>query len=141
MATAAEIVGEKLPDNAGEDSVTILPALLGKTSHALHEAIVNESANGSLAIRQGPWKLELCPDSGGWSDPKPGKAEGLPAVQLYNLSQEIGERRNLEAEHPEIVERLTRLLQKYIDEGRSTPGKPQRNDTPVRIWGPLGKRG
>lgn len=141
MATAADIVGEELPDNAGEDSVTILPALLGKTSKTLHEAIVNESSNGSLAIRQGPWKLEFCPDSGGWSEPKPGNAKGLPPVQLYNLTEEIGERKNLQAEHPEIVRKLTRLLEDYVDKGRSTPGKPQRNDTPTRIWGPAGKRG
>ncbi|HOT51839.1 MAG TPA: sulfatase-like hydrolase/transferase, partial [Candidatus Hydrogenedentes bacterium] len=32
MATAADITGQKLPDNAGEDSVSFLPALLGQTS-------------------------------------------------------------------------------------------------------------
>ncbi len=142
MATAAEIADEKLPDNAGEDSVSFLPALLGITSQTLHEGVVHQSTNGSLAIRQGPWKLEFCPDAGGSGKPSPDKAgvADLPPLQLYNLSQDIGERENLQAEHPDIVERLTRLLQKYIDEGRSTPGKPQRNDRNVDIWGPRGKR-
>jgi hypothetical protein len=27
-----------------------------------------------------------------------------------------------------VVQRLTALLKKYIVEGRSTPGKPQKND-------------
>ena len=75
MATCAEILGAKLPDNAGEDSVSILPALLGTDKAPLHEAVVHHSINGSFAIRQGKWKLELCADSGGWSDPKPGSKE------------------------------------------------------------------
>lgn len=40
MATSAEIVGAKLPDNAGEDSVSLLPVLLGtaKTRARGHRA-------------------------------------------------------------------------------------------------------
>ncbi len=135
LATCAEILGEKLPGAAGEDSVSILPALEGRATAALREAIVHHSINGSFSIRQGPWKLELCGDSGGWSAPKPGtkEAQGLPPVQLYDLSSDIGEKKNLQAEHPEIVERLTKLLEKYVADGRSTPGAAQRNTTPVSL--------
>ena len=31
------------------------------------------------------------------------------------------------AENPAVVERLTKLMQQYIDNGRSTPGAPQKN--------------
>ncbi|HEX7446476.1 MAG TPA: arylsulfatase, partial [Pirellulales bacterium] len=101
--------------------VSILPALLGKDTAPLREAIVHHSINGSFAIRQGEWKLELCRDSGGWSEPRPGvkAADGLPDVQLYNLASDVGEQRNVYAEHPEIVERLTSLLNRYQAEGRS----------------------
>jgi hypothetical protein len=101
----------------------------------LREAIVHHSINGSFSLRQGNWKLELCPDSGGWSEPKPGTkaAQGLPPTQLYDLSQDIGELKNVAAEHPDIVARLTKLLEHYVAEGRSTPGAPQSNTTPVRI--------
>lgn len=135
LATCAEILGAKLPDDAGEDSVSILPALLGTASGPLREATVHHSINGSFAIRQGPWKLELCPDSGGWSDPKPGTpaAQGLPPTQLYNIADEISERRNVAADHLEIVERLTKLLEKYVADGRSTPGATRTNDVPVKI--------
>ena len=60
MATCADILGTKLPDNAGEDSVSILPALLGKDQAPLHDAVVHHSIRGSFAIRQGHWKLRLC---------------------------------------------------------------------------------
>jgi arylsulfatase A-like enzyme len=135
MATCADILREKIPDNAGEDSVSILPAMLGTAVAPLHEAVVSHSINGSFAIRQGRWKLELCPDSGGWSAPKPGspEAEKLPPVQLYNMSRDIGERSNEWVSHPEIVAQLTKLLEKYVAAGRSTAGKSQANDVVVNI--------
>ncbi|HET6879968.1 MAG TPA: arylsulfatase [Pirellulales bacterium] len=123
MATLADVIDVQLPEGAGEDSISILPALLGEDKAPLREAIVHHSINGSFAVRQGPWKLELCADSGGWSSPRPGSKEaaGLPPVQLYDLSADIGEQHNLCDEHPEIVERLTSLLQQYVATGRSTP--------------------
>ncbi len=134
LATCAAIVGVKLPDNTGEDSVSILPALTGKAAGPLREATVHHSINGSFSIRQGKWKLELCPGSGGWSEPKPGSKEErtLPDVQLYDLTADISERRNLQAEHPDITARLTALLQGYVDNGRSTPGTAQKNDREIR---------
>jgi arylsulfatase A-like enzyme len=136
MATCADILGAHLPENAGEDSVSILPALLGTAKGPLQEAVVHHSVNGSFAIRQGRWKLELCSGSGGWSFPKPGtkEARALPPVQLYALSGDIGEKQNVQAEHPEIVARLTALLQKYVADGRSTPGAVQPNDAKIQLW-------
>jgi arylsulfatase A-like enzyme len=132
MATCADILGAKLPDNAGEDSVSILPALQGKT---WPRAVVHHSINGSFATREGNWKLELCADSGGWSAPRPGSKEsqGLPPTQLYDMRKDIGERANEFAKYPEIVGRLTKLLEKYVADGRSTYGTRQSNDVPVEI--------
>jgi len=136
LATVAEILDVKLPENAGEDSVSILPDLLGTADGPVREATVHHSINGSFSIRQGKWKLELCPGSGGWSDPRPNSEEAkqLPPIQLYDLTADIGEKHNVYDSHPDVVKRLTALLRKYADEGRSTPGEPQPNDTPVDIW-------
>ena len=136
MATCAEILGAKLPDNAGEDSVSILPALLGTADKPLQEAVVHHSINGSFAIRQGQWKLELCGSSGGWSDPKPRSKEAkqLPPIQLYDMAKDVGERANEAKAHPEIVARLTALLKKYLADGRSTPGAPQHNDAAIQLY-------
>ncbi len=135
FATCVEITGAHIPANAAEDSVSLLPALLGTADHPLHEAIVHHSINGSFSIRQGNWKLELCSGSGGWSDPKPNSPEArkLPPIQLYDLSQDEGERKNVQAEHTEVVDRLTRLLEKYITDGRTTPGAPQPNAVPIQM--------
>ncbi len=136
MATAADIVGAKLPDEAGVDSVSILSAMEGKADTPLREAAVHHSIRGAFSIRKDHWKLELCPGSGGWSFPKPGKdnLSDLPAIQLYDLNNDVGEQKNLQAEHPEVVKQLTTLLQSYADKGRSTPGKPQQNNGAVDIF-------
>jgi arylsulfatase A len=120
MATCADITGEDLPKNAGEDSISILPAMLGEDlSSPIREATVHHSINGSFAIRKGKWKLILCPGSGGWSAPKGKATKGLPAIQLYDLENDIGEKKNLQGKHPEIVKELTALMEKYKKDGRS----------------------
>ncbi|MBM3875763.1 MAG: arylsulfatase [Verrucomicrobia bacterium] len=151
LATVADMLGAKLPDNAGEDSVSFLPALLGKDTRPLREAVVHHSINGSFAIRQGNWKLELCPGSGGWSAPRPGQADttALPLVQLFDFRHDVGETNNVQSRHPEVVAQLTKLLEKYVADGRSTPGAPQKNTVEPDIWKagkqahqpPAGKKG
>lgn len=135
MATAAELLNLPLGGGMAEDSVSNLPLWLGRPYKApLREATVHHSIDGSFSIRRGEWKLELCPGSGGWSDPKPGEepAGALP-YQLYRLTDDAGERRNLAAEHPELVEELRLLLKRYVENGRSTPGAPQPN-TGAPFW-------
>ena len=136
MATCADILGVKLPANAGEDSVSLMPVLRGNAKKPLREAVVHHSINGSFAVRQGKWKLDLCPGSGGWSAPRPGSKEekALPPVQLYDMSKDEAERNNEAAAHPDVVRQMTKLLEQYIAKGRSTPGQPQTNDVDIVIW-------
>jgi arylsulfatase A len=138
FATWAELFGAKLPEDAAVDSSSILALLRGKPAPAnRREALVHHSAEGEFAIRQGNWKLILCPGSGGWSPPtkspspwtqaKPDSFEGLPPFQLYDLAADPAEKNNLAAKHPDIVQRLGKLMRTYIERGRSTPGAPQKN--------------
>ena len=128
MATCAAIVGDTLPDSAGEDSYNILPVLLGEDIEPVREAIVHHSINGSFAIRKGSWKLIMCPGSGGWSYPVPKEAQemNLPPVQLYNLEKDNVEQNNVYDQYPGVVEELKSLLEEYIRTGRSTPGELQK---------------
>jgi arylsulfatase A len=134
MATVAEIKRVKLPAPAAEDSISFLPALLARGRTA-RTSVVHHSINGSFSLRDGPWKLELCPGSGGWAKPTDADAirQGLPAVQLYDLSKDVAEQKNLHAAEPARVKRMTTQLQKIVDDGRSTPGPRQKNDVPVDI--------
>jgi len=132
MATCADILGAKIPDAAGEDSVSILPALLGTADKPLREAVVHHSLKGEFAIRQGQWKLLFGASSGGRSGPK--AEDQLPPIQLYDMAKDVGERSNECAAHPEIVANLTKLMEKYVAEGRSTPGAPQQNDAKIELY-------
>lgn len=141
MATCAEIVNGTVPEKAGEDSVSILPALLGEATKPIREAVVHQSIGGQFAIRKSNWKLCLCPGSGGWSAPRPGsqQSKGLPEMQLYDLDSDPGEEKNLVSEKPEKVEELKALLAGYIQRGRSTPGAEQQNDVKIIMVKPIPK--
>ena len=120
MATFAAIVGAELPRNAAEDSYDMLPALLGEP-HAgpIREAVVHHSGGGMFAIRQGRWKLVLGRGSGGSSRTPPHRTPG----QLYDLAADPAESRNLWSRHPDVVERLTGILERYQHTGRSAPAR------------------
>ena len=49
-------------------------------------------------------------------------------VQLYNLKDDVGERKNLEDSHPEMIKELSALLLEALTDGRTTPGPVQSND-------------
>lgn len=138
FATFAAVTDYQLRDSEGEDSYNILPLLLNeKEGEVIREATVHHSINGDFTIRKGDWKLLLSPGSGGWSFPKPGTDDEviktLPSVQLYNMQSDPAEKNNVYAEHPEVVKELKDLMIKYVKEGRSTPGTPQKNDGP-EVW-------
>ncbi len=115
LATCAAILGASLPRDAGEDSFSILPLLLGQPhAQPTHEAVVHHSAGGAFAIRRGPWKL-IAPQ------PPAKKAKAGQPTQLFNLADDLGEKNNLAAVHPDLVKELSELLDRYRREGRSRP--------------------
>ncbi|MEI8234890.1 MAG: arylsulfatase [Verrucomicrobiota bacterium] len=121
MATMADIFGTRLPDNAGEDSFSFLPLLKGG-DQPTRPHTVNHSGQGGYAIRQGQWKLILEVEG-----------KGRPPVQLFNLAEDLGERKNLADQYPERVAELRGLMEKLVADGRSTPGAKQKNDAEV-LW-------
>lgn len=127
MATIAALSDVALPEDAAEDSYNILPALLGqKMSQPIREATVHHSYSGKFAIRKGQWVFIDAPTGDdnkepAWFREERGYTAHEQPGELYDLSQDPAERRNLYAEHPEIVAELKGLLEKYQREGRSTP--------------------
>lgn len=119
MATCAAIINHPLPGDAAEDSYNILPLLLGRPYESpLREATVHHSLSGMFAIRQGKWKLIEGLGDGG-PEIGPETDAGEPAGQLYDLESDPGEANNLWSEHPDVVEELQALLNKYRQTGRS----------------------
>ena len=119
LSTFAEMLGKRLPENAGEDSISFYRVLRGVKESALAErvAMVHHSSQGRFAIREGNWKLVM-------EDGRRGERE------LFDLSKDSGETKNIISNHPEVVIRLTAKLTSMIRNGRSSPGPVQKNDTP-----------
>ena len=130
LATFAALTAAKVPKGAGEDSYNVLPALLDgpsagpRAGKPIREALVHHSCFGVFSIRRGDWKLILeTKSSGGWVKPRgTAPAKGSPG-QLYNIAGDPYETSDLWDKHPEIVERLTKLLEKYKKDGRSAPAR------------------
>ena len=124
MSTFAEILDTKLPDHAGEDSISLLPLLEG-VDQPVRTNGVNCSVHGVPALRDGPWKF---------FHGAPGRdrsGEMHQSIHLYKLDDDLGETNNLAAAMPEKVAVMEALLEKIITGGRSTPGAPQKNDVEV----------
>jgi arylsulfatase A len=121
LATCAAIVDIPLSRHAGEDSVNLLPVLTGaKREVPTRETIVHHSWDGMFSIRQGKWKLILGLGSGGFSEPARVQPSSDGAQgQLYDMEEDPAETTNLWATQPEMVERLTALLDAYRTTGYS----------------------
>ncbi len=121
IATFADLVGATLPDNAGEDSFSILSVLKGEVPEQLvRNTTIHHSLDGMFALRKGDWKLIEDRGSGGFTQPRRIEpASGEPTGQLYNLAEDPSEANNLYLERPEIVAELQALLDQNRNDGRS----------------------
>jgi arylsulfatase A-like enzyme len=134
FATCADLLGQKLPNDAAEDSFSWWPLMRGELGEQpVRPYTLHQTPRNVLAIRQGDWKYLDHPGSGGNDYSREGawglKAyalaagnEGAPG-QLYNLAEDPGETRNLYHEHPEVVTRLKKQLEATVKSGRSAPGR------------------
>ncbi len=128
FATSLALAGADLPAAGAEDSVSFLDAALGKAPEQGRTSLVSHSNHGEFAYRDGPWKL-VFRNSG----PNLQKSRGKPTVpELYNLSEDIAESKNLAEERPEIVEELQAKFDAMIAQGATRAGIPARNDTNVQ---------
>jgi arylsulfatase A len=109
------MLGVSLPASAGEDSQSFLTALTEGTTRQ-RVPMIHHSSNGGFAIRDGRWKLVM-------------GVNRSKKRELYDLSSDSGEHRNVVAENLEIAKRLERALTRIVVNGRSTPGDSVPNDT------------
>ncbi|MDA1013990.1 MAG: arylsulfatase [Planctomycetota bacterium] len=111
LATACELAGAKPPKNS--DGISYLPTLLGKSDQQKqHEYLYCASQEGatSVGVRFGNWKLVK------YASPKKSakkpSADSKPDWRLYDLKHDIGEKNNLAAKHPDIVNKILALLKR-----------------------------
>jgi arylsulfatase A-like enzyme len=127
MPTVASITGFKLDNNACEDGYDIGAAWFGKRrSKPIREATVHHSINNEYGLRQGEWVLIESTGAHGAAEPdwwkeRHGISKHDQPGELFRLSDDLIERRNLYAAEPGRVQRMHALLAKYKSESRSVP--------------------
>jgi arylsulfatase A len=141
LPTIARLTGAKPPDHK-IDGKDIWPVIAGQSgARSPHEAFFYYQGWALEAVRSGKWKLHL-PHGYRTLAGRPGGTGGIPAkyeqatigVALFDLENDIGEQHNVADQHPDVVERLTRMadrmrndlgdsLQKVAGAGRRPPGK------------------
>lgn len=124
MATFAGILGVDLPGDQAVDSHNLLPVLKGE-SDSVRTTHIHNTWQDRYAIRHENWLL-IDTATGYSRDPAEGweKRHGYPAdndapVELYEMSQDIGQRQDVAAQHPETVAELQALLKKIREQGYS----------------------
>lgn len=123
MATFAELTGQTIPENAGEDSFSFLQNLTGEKSNWPQREyfVINRGNNKTLAISNGEWKFITIPGPGGFSEryfKKNGVIFETPK-QLYNLKNDLGEKENLYLKNRSKADEMLRILQEIVGEDRN----------------------
>lgn len=136
LASLAALTGQELAAADGPDSFNVLPALLGgKPEKPCREYLVEQDNQGNaMALRKGAWKFVPRHGKG-----KPGvKPKRRPVVEnpseavakhnfppladeLYNLTDDASETKNVAAAHPGLVAELSAKLAEIKAQGRSRP--------------------
>ncbi|MEM1296757.1 MAG: sulfatase-like hydrolase/transferase [Verrucomicrobiota bacterium] len=107
LATFAELLESPLPEEAGEDSVSLLPTLLGDSQPPRPPMIHHSST--AFALRSGDWKIVF---GQGENRVKEAPGQGY----LFDLDTDPGETRDLWPQFPERVKELTAQFEAITQE-------------------------
>jgi arylsulfatase A-like enzyme len=138
FATLAALTGTPVKAGQGQDSVNILPALIGEPEAPLRKHLLLAARQPShLALRKAKWMYINARGGGGFTSPQRGAhAFGGPAAitftqrtnsdiengkikanapraQLYDLESDLAQTENLYSEFPDIAQEMEALLRSY----------------------------
>jgi arylsulfatase A-like enzyme len=110
LATFAALTGQTLPATAAPDSFDLLSSLCGSDMVGREHLVIHGHVNEFLALRQGRWK---------YISPRGDAREGTETAQLFDLAEDIGEKKDVAALHPEVVAKMGALLKRIREDGWS----------------------
>ena len=121
MATCAEITGQVLPDDAAEDSFSLLPVLVEPSlADPVRQDLFHHSCFGAFSLRKHEWKVILdTKGSGGWPPPRDEMPVAGSPGQLYDMKNDPFEQHDLWDERPKLVGELKELINSYKERGRT----------------------
>lgn len=119
LPTFAGLAGAALDNARRIDGKNIWPLLSGESgAKTPHDAFFYHRGANLEAVRSGKWKLHMphkygsvaSKGGGGWPGPYETREIGWA---LFDLDADIGETTNVADKHPEVVERLKKLLEQF----------------------------
>ncbi|WP_372808812.1 arylsulfatase [Pontiella sp.] len=143
LATFAALTGQAVASKQLADSINVLPALVGDPEHPLrNELVLIPRQPSHVSIRKGKWIYIPQQAAGGFkgkpgthgaggpaavsfvgnqnSDIENGKIKkDAPPAQLYDLSTDVNQTKNLYNEYPEVVQEMKALLARHYRPARN----------------------
>ncbi|MDH7571529.1 MAG: sulfatase-like hydrolase/transferase, partial [Armatimonadota bacterium] len=120
LPTLAALAGASPPSDRIIDGKNIWPLFCGEEgARSPHDAFFYYRCDALQAVRSGKWKLHVWRDQG-------------PVQELYDLSEDIGETRNLYSQHPDVVRRLMEKVEACREDlGDAALGRVGKNIRPI----------
>lgn len=125
LPTFVKLAGGELRGNVRIDGVDLAPVLLGEAEQSARDAWFYYQGTNLKAVRCGPWKLAVAPQSPGMGIRERAADLLTSGPRLYNLDEEIGEITDVAAKNPKVVERLLKKIDEMkadIGSGKAGPG-------------------
>ncbi|PQO40894.1 sulfatase [Blastopirellula marina] len=130
LPTFCELAGAEIPQSAKLDGTSLAKMLAGETverKKPLFWHYYRAFGDAKVAVRDGDWKLVALWDQGNVSPGSAYKKGDYSLIkdvkftdfELYNLTEDIGETKDLKDQHPEVVARLKKALLNKYDEATS----------------------
>ena len=113
LPTIAEVCGVS-PPKCKLDGKSLLPVILSAEAPSPHETFYWQLGRGPRAqwvVREGDWKLLGNPQD---------RSQKAPLTKddklfLVNLAEDVTEMKNLAKEHPDVVQRLLKVHDEYVE--------------------------
>lgn len=120
----ATLTGQELTRTACLDSMNVLDAFLGKEgAQGRNHLLQQDNGSGNFGLRVGDWKLVRLKQRGKSQAVVSIKEQAMPIGQhsLFHLTKDPGEQMDVSKENPEVVKRMTEMLDTIVNDGRSRP--------------------
>ncbi len=124
IATFADIVGDTIPKNAGEDSFSILPLFHSTPIEYKRPPIVYHNTGRKMAIRVDDWVCIDAPsgiveEEPDWFKKERHIVDDDQKVALFNLADDPQQTKNVALKYPEKVKEFKQKLDELIQKGNS----------------------
>ena len=124
-SSLAKLTGTALPKDAFKDSFDVSDALLGKSNTKGRANLIQQDngGRGKFGFRKGNWKLTRHSGKSARNTVVEKKLANtkVPEFQLYDLTKDPAEKKNVIKQHPEIAAEMKTELESLVQAGRSRP--------------------